>query len=577
MKKHLKKQLVWLPLVMLLLVGIVVFGLIPARALDGLFGAISDTGLPDSSLPMGEERLEITGEAFEDTYLDDESEPYNVPLLLTGAAPSISNQQAINAIAGKRYDITVAANGITDFTGMIITVQYDHTVMQLTDLCSLTKEKELSSGTIPSIGVTFTQVTPGTLVFTVAKTIPSGKEWSGAINTISLKALQTVATTVSVTSNSTKVATPTASPLPGTYSAPQSVTLNCATLGATIRYTTDGTEPTGSSTAYNNSPISLSVGNTTIKAKAFLAGMTDSETAGFAYTVQLRVAAPTASPLPGTYISSTTVALSCATLGATIRYTINGTEPTSISTLYTTPISVNETTTVKAKAFKSGLMDSDTAPFTYIIQVATPTASPLPGTYSAPQNVALNCATLGATIRYTTNGAEPTSSSTLYTTPIPVNATTTIKAKAFKTNLTDSATASFAYTVSQSGGLYTLEFFEEIWGGGGYEYNLTDYFIIDVNSTDTVNMYAFVLDGQGNIVDGQEVASIVFASDSGVQNTTGVFTLDDLEIGAWGEYPDTFTNVTATATLSDSTVLQAQALVEAIAIAPKKTPGNKKE
>lgn len=80
--------------------------------------------------------------------------------------------------------------------------------------------------------------------------------------------------------------------------------------------------------------------------------------------------------------------------------------------------------------------------------VATPTFSPAGGTYTSTQNVALSCTTTGATIRYTTNSSEPTSSSTVYSSPINVSSTTTIKAKAFKDGWTPSSTASATYTIS---------------------------------------------------------------------------------------------------------------------------------
>ncbi len=164
------------------------------------------------------------------------------------------------------------------------------------------------------------------------------------------------------------------------------------------------------------------------------------------------VATPTFSPVGGTYTTAQSVAISCATSGATIRYTTNGSDPTSSSTAYTGPITVSATTTIKAKAFKSGLTDSGIASATYTIssaaQVATPTFSPAGGTYSSAQSVSISCSTSGATIRYTTNGSDPTSSSTTYTGSITVSSSTTIKAKAFKAGMTDSATASAAYTIS---------------------------------------------------------------------------------------------------------------------------------
>lgn len=64
--------------------------------------------------------------------------------------------------------------------------------------------------------------------------------------------------------------------------------------------------------------------------------------------------------------------------------------------------------------------------------VATPTFSPEGGTYDEAQNVTISCETEGATIYYTTDGSDPTSSSTLYEGAIPVSlGTTTIKAIAY--------------------------------------------------------------------------------------------------------------------------------------------------
>ena len=79
--------------------------------------------------------------------------------------------------------------------------------------------------------------------------------------------------------------------------------------------------------------------------------------------------------------------------------------------------------------------------------VATPTFSPAAGTYFEAQNVTINCTTEGATIRYTIDETDPTESSAIYSTPISVNTTTTIKAKAFKSGYTASNIATAAYTI----------------------------------------------------------------------------------------------------------------------------------
>lgn len=77
--------------------------------------------------------------------------------------------------------------------------------------------------------------------------------------------------------------------------------------------------------------------------------------------------------------------------------------------------------------------------------VTTPTVSPNPGYYYDPQLVSISCTTDGAEIRYTTDGTEPTSTSTLYSSPINISTTTTLKAKAWKTGLNSSYVATALY------------------------------------------------------------------------------------------------------------------------------------
>ena len=74
-------------------------------------------------------------------------------------------------------------------------------------------------------------------------------------------------------------------------------------------------------------------------------------------------------------------------------------------------------------------------------EVATPVINPNGGSYYEPQTVSITCADADAVIRYTTDGTEPTESSTVYSQPFTVSTTTTIMAKAWKTNMTPSFTA----------------------------------------------------------------------------------------------------------------------------------------
>ena len=88
--------------------------------------------------------------------------------------------------------------------------------------------------------------------------------------------------------------------------------------------------------------------------------------------------------------------------------------------------------------------------------VATPTFSPAAGTYYEAQNVTISCTTTGATIYYTTNGDTPTTSSAVYSTPIAISETTTVKALAVKSGMTNSSVASATYTIQAAPTVITI-------------------------------------------------------------------------------------------------------------------------
>ena len=76
---------------------------------------------------------------------------------------------------------------------------------------------------------------------------------------------------------------------------------------------------------------------------------------------------PVFSVASGAVNSGTEVTISCATEGAKIYYTTDGTKPTASSTEYTAAISVTAAVTVKAIAVKSGMKDSAVASASYLI------------------------------------------------------------------------------------------------------------------------------------------------------------------------------------------------------------------
>jgi Tol biopolymer transport system component len=241
-----------------------------------------------------------------------------------------------------------------------------------------------------------------------------------------------------------KVATPVISPESGTFNNSQQVIPYCSTLGATIRYTTDGTTPTSSSALYTN-PFTVSL-SCTVKAKGFKTGCADSDIAS-AYFMIKKVATPVICPNGGTFSSPQQVILPCSTTDANIYYTTDGDDPTSSSTKYANPFTVASSCTVKARAFKNGYTDSYVATANFVIKVATPTISPNGSTFSSAQQVILSCSPYDATIRYTTDGNDPTSSSVLYTNPFTVNSSCTVKARGFKTGYADSKVASAVFVI----------------------------------------------------------------------------------------------------------------------------------
>jgi hypothetical protein len=74
-----------------------------------------------------------------------------------------------------------------------------------------------------------------------------------------------------------------------------------------------------------------------------------------------------------------------------------------------------------------------------------------PGAYCGTQTVAIFDATAGATIYYTTDGSTPTTSSTVFSAPLTVAASETVRAMAMAGGLAGSGQATAAYTIQTSG------------------------------------------------------------------------------------------------------------------------------
>jgi len=83
----------------------------------------------------------------------------------------------------------------------------------------------------------------------------------------------------------------------------------------------------------------------------------------FFVTIKPLVATPSITPPGGTFTNTVKVTLDCTTAGATIRYTLDGSDPLSSSRAYNkkSGVMVTNSVTLKARAFKLNMADSGVA------------------------------------------------------------------------------------------------------------------------------------------------------------------------------------------------------------------------
>ncbi len=230
-----------------------------------------------------------------------------------------------------------------------------------------------------------------------------------------------------------------------------------AASGATIYYTTDGSDPTdrSSSSVVSGSDLVLdgaAGAQVTVKAYAVMDGKSASEVATFTYQISKNMGGVTADVATGSEVSNgSKVNLMTDVTDAQIYYTTDGSSPAD-SGIKGTVVTINgtpgSTFTIKAVVKING--DAGTVcTFTYRIKErpSAPTASPSGGELTIAKRVELSSS--AEKIYYTTDGTTPTESSNLYKEPVLINRTTNLKAIAVSKDGEISEVASFQYTAAQ--------------------------------------------------------------------------------------------------------------------------------
>lgn len=162
---------------------------------------------------------------------------------------------------------------------------------------------------------------------------------------------------------------PEISPPGGVFHEAQTVSVTSPTAGAEIRYSLNGADPTQSSSLYS-SPIVIHQ-SCVLKARAFLPGWDPGPVASAEFSIINQVANPVFTPAAGSYNYPIVLQMFCATSGATIHYSLDGSDPGEETAIYTGPMLISQTTLVKARAYLNDWFPSEVTSAHYSLPSAT--------------------------------------------------------------------------------------------------------------------------------------------------------------------------------------------------------------
>ncbi|WP_161557526.1 lectin-like domain-containing protein [Acidisarcina polymorpha] len=169
------------------------------------------------------------------------------------------------------------------------------------------------------------------------------------------------------------------------------------------------------------------------------------------------VTSPVFNPPSRIFSGSQTVSMSDTTPGALIYYTTDGSTPTVHSHYYTGPITVTSSQIITAMANAAGYLQGTPSTATYTSSTTTldPVFSVATGEYSGARTLTITDGSPNAVIYYTVDGSTPTTSSSIYSQPLTISVSETVKAFAVSPNLLPSFVVNEVYDIDP---VYTLAF-----------------------------------------------------------------------------------------------------------------------
>ncbi len=159
------------------------------------------------------------------------------------------------------------------------------------------------------------------------------------------------------------------------------------------------------------------------------------------------VVAPAILPSNGTFTDSLLITLQVDESDIDIVYTLDGTEPTASSKIYTDPFYITSSTLVKAVSRRDSHLSSPvSAVFTKVDEeLPVPEIFPEEYVFGTQREITLTSSIEGADIHYTIDGGIPDINSTRYNAPFSLDRTSVVRARCYKEGYAPSPVAYRAF------------------------------------------------------------------------------------------------------------------------------------